>query len=403
MVRRGVPLRACCTVLEVLAEVCGWSLRIPWYTTLRMWLMRLGHARLTEPKEQADDWAWLIDHSVQLGPEKCLVILGIRLSQLPVGRALQACDMRLIELIPRSSWTKTDVDQALEAATVHTGVPCSITDDRGSDLHGGVALFQRRHAGTREHYDIKHKAACLLKHRLKHSPRWQSFSRRVGQTTCAIQQTELGCLIAPAPKPKARFMNLGAQLSWATKALAVVRSPEPLANWFTPARVAEKLGWLLQYEADIAAWSEWQAIIDTAVTWVAREGLFPGAAAALRQALPASPQHESSRELAAELVSFVESQSSTLREGERVPGSTEVLESCFGKYKALEKQHSRGGFTSLLLSFGALLGDVTAETLKSVFAHSPVKTVEAWLKTNLGTTLTAKRRAAFQLSATVPG
>jgi hypothetical protein len=31
---------------------------------------------LMKPKQQADDWVWIIDHTVQLEVEKCLVILG---------------------------------------------------------------------------------------------------------------------------------------------------------------------------------------------------------------------------------------------------------------------------------------------------------------------------------------
>jgi hypothetical protein len=30
----------------------------------------LGLSQLTLPLEPAEDWAWLIDHSVQIGPEK---------------------------------------------------------------------------------------------------------------------------------------------------------------------------------------------------------------------------------------------------------------------------------------------------------------------------------------------
>ena len=46
-----------------------------------------------------------------------------------------------------------------------------------------------------------------------------------------------------------------------------------------------------------------------------------------------------------------------------MPGSTEVLESCFGTLKALEKDQSKGGFTGLVLGLGALLGKVTKEVV----------------------------------------
>ena len=124
MVLSGASLRCVARVLAIIAQACGWCLDIPHWTTGRLWLMRLGHALLTMPVPQADDWAWLVDLSVQIGQEKCLVILGIRLSALPApGECLQHQDMQLVALAPQASWTKEKVAEALEAAVARTGVP----------------------------------------------------------------------------------------------------------------------------------------------------------------------------------------------------------------------------------------------------------------------------------------
>ena len=73
---------------------------------------------------QVHDWAWLVDHSVQIGQEKCLVILGIRLRDLPErGECLQHTDLHLVALVPRKSWTRQEVDEELEAASQRTGIP----------------------------------------------------------------------------------------------------------------------------------------------------------------------------------------------------------------------------------------------------------------------------------------
>ena len=53
------------------------------WTTVRCWLMRLGLHALLRPLEQANDWAILIDHTVQIGTVKCFAVVGVRLSQLP--------------------------------------------------------------------------------------------------------------------------------------------------------------------------------------------------------------------------------------------------------------------------------------------------------------------------------
>ncbi len=399
LIQAGVSLRGVPRVLETLRDALGWPLPVPHWTTGRLWLLRLGHAVLNAAKEPSDDWAWLIDHSVQIGQDKCLVIVGIRLADLPPrGQSLRHEDLKLIALLPAKSWTRFQVDQALEQTAVDTGhTPRVILDDHGGDINGGVVLFQQRHPKTVEIYDTKHKAACLLKRRLENHPRWREFQTAVGQTRCAVQQTELAFLVPPGPKPKARFMNLGMQLKWARRMLAILREPpSSVMPSVSTARLNEKLGWIEAFAADISAWSQWQQVVDLTVALVSEQGLYRGVSRLLVKQLPQGKTLcHSSRVLAAELIRFVRSQECRTRPGERFPGSTEILESCFGKFKQLEKQQSRGGFTQLLLGFGALLTRATTDTVRQAMQTSRTADIRTWAKQTPGVTLFAQRQRAF--------
>ena len=401
----GVSLRGASRVLATVGEALGLALPVPNWTTGRPWLLRMGHAMLTTPLAQADDWAWLIDHSVQIGQEKCLVILGVRLSDLPPrGQSLRHEDLHLVDLIPAKSWTRAQVDEALEKAVGRTGVPRVIVDDHGADLTGGVALFQQRHPQTVEIYDAKHKAACLLKGRLEKDPRWREFQTALGQARCAAQQTELAFLLPPAPKPKARFMNLAGQLAWARRVLAILRHPSELVRQRVgPQRLQEKFGWLEGFAADLTEWSQWQQVVDVAVPLANEQGVHRGAAALLTQRLgQLDGLRDGARQLAGQLIQFVRSQECLARPGERFPGSTEVLESCFGKLKVLEKQQSRGGFTQLVLGLGAMLVKVTTATVRAALETSRTADVAAWARKVLGLTVFSQRKQAFA-SATDTG
>ncbi len=80
-----------------------------------------GLAQLLAAKECAGDWVWLIDHSVQIGREKVLAILGIRLVNLPMPeRPLRAEDLVLIALVPMSSSTREEVATCLEEVAART-------------------------------------------------------------------------------------------------------------------------------------------------------------------------------------------------------------------------------------------------------------------------------------------
>lgn len=400
-----VSMRAASRVLGLISEQFGLDEGVPHWTTGRLWLQRLGHAQLTTPLPQSRDWAWLIDHSVQIGQEKCLVIVGIQLANLPeAGQSLRHTDMSLVALLPRKSWTQPDVDAALEEAVSRTGVPRVIVHDHGADIEGGVRLFRQRHPRTASIYDIKHKSACLLKRRLEKNPRWQQFQREVGATRCAIQQTELAFLVPPTPKLKSRFMNLEDQLTWAGHVLDILRNPTPAAlQKASPEVLRKKLGWLEGFREEVGEWAEWQQVVNTAVIFVNRHGLYSGAVRDVKLNLPAPDHHTSSRELAGELVAFIKSEASKARRKERLPGSTEILESCFGKFKVLEREQSKGGFTSLLMAFGAMLMTLTPQNIMAALQHSKTKFVKNWKDDNLGSTLPAQRKIAFAASATETG
>lgn len=402
----GVSLRGASRVIATVSEVFGLELPVPHWTTGRLWLMRLGHAKRTMELTPADNWAWLVDHSVQIGQEKCLVILGIRLMDLPErGQSLRHEDMELIELLPAKSWTRSEVDDALENALDRTGRPPRvITSDHGADISGGIALFQQRHPETMEIYDAKHKAACLLKKRLEKNPRWQEFQTRLGQTRCAVQQTELAFLTPPATRPKARFMNLGPQLAWAKRVQAILRDPTPLVRQsISPQRLEEKFGWMKAFDGEMTDWSQWQQVVDITVTLVNCQGIYRGVARTLaRQISQLDALRPSGGQLAGELIEFVRSEERKTKPRERFPGSTEVLESCFGKFKELEKQQSRGGFTQLLLGFGAMLATLTTATVRQAMQASRTIDLRNWAAQTLGVTLFAKRKLAFA-SATEDG
>jgi hypothetical protein len=381
----------------------GFNFPVPHCTTVRWWLLRLGYHKLHRPKEQASDWVWIIDHSNQIGKEKCLVILGVRVSQLPQPGEeypLSLAQMEPIELEPVTISDKEVVYRQLEANVAKTGVPRAIIDDHGGDLAGGVELFRKAHPETIEIYDISHKAACLLKARLEGDEQWKAFAAKAGQTKCNIQQTEWAFLVPPNQRSKARYMNLEPLIGWGIKTLAILNNPGPdVLRYGTTERLEEKLGWLRQFREPLTTWSEMEQTIDVAVDFVRTQGLYRGAAKDLRRRLRKLRLSQSARGLGDDLTKFVAAQARSLRRGERLPACSEVIETCFGKFKSLERDQAKGGFTSLLLALAACVAERTQEVVHDALQQTRTRDVIAWIKEKLGTTLASKRRIAYQASS----
>ena len=198
-----------------------------------------------------------------------------------------------------------------------------------------------------------------------------------------------------SPKQKARFMNLAATIRWMTMIVWLLKNPDAKAReGISDERMQDKLGWVEQYADDIAVWQECQDVVSASLTFINEQYLFRGAADALRSVIGDSLEYDKSKELAKRLVDFVHDAEQQLRAGERLPMSTEILESTFGLYKQLERQHSKSGFTSLLACLPALLNPTTPDRVSDAFQRVSAKDVKTWVKKHFASTVSSRRQAA---------
>ena len=394
---RTIGLRPTVTCLQIVFEWLGVTGRLPHWTTLRTWLMRVGVAAIEAPVEQADDWIWMADHSNQIGTEKVLVVIGVRASKMPApGVALTHRDIRVLSVQPGVNWKGEDMARSYERLADRIGVPLAVVVDGAVELREGAEVLQKRRKDMVILNDFKHYAANVLKKIIGGSESFARFTSQVGSTRSSIQQTELAHLTPPSIRPKARFMNLATTLTWAGMVLWQLAHPQSKARReITVTRMDDKLGWMRMFREDIARWRACQRVVSASVTFVNQQGLSRGMADRLAARLQSLQTCGDSQTIADRLVDFVRQSEEKLSEGQRLVLSTEILESTFGLFKQLERQHSKGGFTSLLAAFGALLKPATHESIRYDFARVSVKQMRDWVKHNLKTTLASKRQTAF--------
>jgi len=385
-------------VVSSVATTFGINWEVPHHTTCRAWLLRIRLFQLLRPKEMGVDCIWIVDHTVQIGPEKCLVILGLRLRDMPAeGTALSLSDLQLLTLLPVAHSDKQVVFEQLKSTAKINGVPRAILGDHGSDLYGGVTLFCESNPGTISLYDMTHKAATLLKARMNKDARWISFCGQAGQTKVKVPQVALAFLVPPSQRSQARYMNLASLLRWGTAILSVLdRHPETVLRHTTAERLEEKYGWLREYRKDLALWSEFQSLLEESVDEIRRHGYSRSSAFQVALRVQRHVQTIAGRELKDQLLTFIADESASLAPSERLPGSSEVLESSLGKLKSFEGDFDKSGFTSLLPAFGALVGKLTPDTIYDALVSVPGKNVKHWITQHLGQTFLSKRRLALQ-------
>ena len=398
VVQAGVAMRTVPRVFAILYHKLEATTVIPAASSVRWWLQRLGLYALREPLPRAGDWVLLIDHSVQIGAVKVCVILGIRLCDVPYPqRALRHEDMQVIAMIPVEQSTGEIVDAQLEQATLRTGIPRQIVSDGGSDVKKGAALFARRHPETTVTYDAAHHGAIVLKRRFEDDSQWSEYIGQLGQVKSRIRQTIDAFLASPSLRPKARYMNLESLLKWSRRILKLLDrdASDSLSISRASHRAELRYGWLRDYRASIEKWSRWEAMVRASVSYVRTRGLSVDSDSGLREHLSQLPPELYDEALATELGTFVRESSAAAGPGECLVGSTEVLESLFGKWKTLERQESQSGITGLVLSLGALLGAWPPSRIQAALEATPVKHVVRWCQESLPSSVQSQRRIAL--------
>lgn len=398
-----IGLRPAESALRIVFEALGVQEKIPDWTSIRTWLCRFGVATLEEPVEAADDWIWMADHSNQIGAEKVLVILGIRAGQMPErGQPIRHQDVRVLAVTPGTEWKREDVAREYKSLADQFGEPMALLTDGAVELRESAAVLEKAGKSVIQLRDFKHYAANLLKKIVGKDERFEEFLHQIGRTRSAIQQTELAHFTPPPQKPKARFMNLAATLRWAEMvSWHLSHSGSDGRQNITAERMNEKLGWLRNFREDVARWSRCQTVVSVSLTFINEQGLYVGAGEDLKAVLaelkdPRLAGCQASQQMIDELITFTADSEKQLDEGIRVPQSTEILESSFGLYKTLEKQHSKGGFTGLLSALPGLLRRSTPALIRESFARVSVKQMRQWTREKLGTTLGSKRQAAYR-------
>ncbi len=270
-----------------------------------------------------------------------------------------------------------------------------IISDDGRDLHRGLALFQERHNEVTWIYDIKHKTASLLKRELGSDPVWTAFAQRANQMKRQVQQTELAFCNPPQQRGKARYMNVDTLVDWGVKMLKWLDDPRPTGRELDPDRIEEKLGWLREYRQPLRCWQQAMQVIETAETLVRREGYHAQSEDQFRQRLPQVEANSLADRLRGKLLAFIKEQALQAPETQRLPGSSEVLESIIGKYKTLQGERGQFGTTSMLLSIGAFVGRLTVGCIRTAMHTIQGSVLKKWEETNLGTTIQSQRKQAF--------
>jgi uncharacterized membrane-anchored protein YjiN (DUF445 family) len=204
-----------------------------------------------------------------------------------------------------------------------------------------------KHPEIIDTYDVTHKLACLVKRVLTADPRWDEFLRQC--TTCLFKmQQSVGAFLLPAmARTRSRYLNVGPAIAWAQRMVTLLESPDLTEiavlqkkdEVQTRSFLKEKVGWLREFREDVTHYNGLHEVVERMHQEVKTRG--PGASTAervweqLRAAVLDDPRLT---DFLTVLRSYLEEEGEKIPGGECWLGTSDVIESLFGKYKWLGKK-----------------------------------------------------------------
>lgn len=387
----NTSFRATAQCFGVLAAVRSPKADSPSFWTIRNWVLRLGLYEVRRPKPRAEDWVFIVDSSIAVGLHKALVILGVRLETMQQhGFNLRHQDVSTLELQVLRHCDGPTVRESLEAAAQAVGVPRLIVSDASGELRKALSLFQADHPGVDWNHDVTHRFALLLEKELGGQPWWQQFITQVNQCRQRTQQTAWSHLQPPAPRTKARWLNVRPLVSWALAVLDYRRREAPVAEDF-----ARHFGWLENYREPLEEARQLITVLEQTARQLKHEGLNEQQVQQCAQLVQPLSTSQKVRAFADKVLDFLREQVRAVKAGETLLNTSDVIESLFGKFKALLSRSPLHAITAGVLLIGALTSERTPAVIQQAMETIKSADVQAWFAANGEPTLLSKRREAL--------
>ena len=404
-----VSLRGTVLILLSLIGLLGrlLPLSLPYHQTVRSWLLRCGLFLLHRHVPPRSDWAWILDCTIRIGQHKCLLILGASLQDLQGCQdGLGHHQVTVLDLWVTAHCTGVDVNDRLESLAQRVDAPVQVVSDHGPDLSKGVRLFRASHPEVADTYDVTHKLASLVKAELEPDPRWAELVRQCTSCLFVLQQSRGAFLTPPGPRSLSRYMNVDRHTDWACRMLGLLDAPEKglvakmlgLGEEEACCWLEEKLGWLRDFREELRRYQRLLGAVEVAQREVKNHGLGRQTAALVWRGL--SPEVRQDSRLAdflTELRTYLEEEGGKVPEGQSWLGTSDVIESLFGKYKWLGEKAPYAEVGASVLALPLLTVDLTAELVREALVSVSVADVRAWVAHNVGPSTLSKVSAVSTL------
>lgn len=400
-----ISFRSVPRILEIFQPFLRARVRIPHFTSVINWTLRVGVAIFKQGATIIEPWVALIDCSIDIGTRKALVVLRVPLSALENKQgAIGPQDCECIGLEVTHQWDGQLVCEALTRVFEKAGNPKAIIKDGGTDLKKGVELFcaQKPEPKIRIIDDIGHVAANALKALYAPAKSFIKFIELTSKGAARIRQTTLALLLPPKIRTKGRFQGITAVAKWAQKILDLLSSKTSPENDSDLRRTRKAFAGLAKLRPFLKRFCQTCSMVELFLGLMKTSGLNEATYAAANKILAKLSKRSLVRiRLSAWLEKHIDIQRALEIGQLPILVSSDAIESLFGAFKTIIQRSPQAELNKLVFAIPLLCGNHSYSDIDRALNKCSHSQMIAQIKHAIPPTLRQQRIQKFKNSPTL--
>jgi hypothetical protein len=398
VIQAVVSYRSIPRILNLFKSQTACSLAwIPHFTSVINWTLLLGLGLLKQVKPIDIPWLAIIDHSIDIGTKKVLVVLRVPVETLSQkGAALQLKDCECIGLKVCEIVNGPSVALDLTNIFNQAGNPKAIIKDCDATLQKGVRLWSSTQGEPIPVIaDIGHTMANALKNQFEKTVLYQRFTALTTLGANRLRQTELAYLIPPKLRSKGRFQSISTLGKWGDRMLDVFAVTGRAKKGSLLAKLRIAMPGFLLLKPFIQRFARTTIVVSQVMEILKNKGLDQ---ANYEQCLLLSEGLPVKSKVKDRLQDWLQRHIAIQKQITEFPllVSSDIIESLFGNFKHIIDRSPQADMNRTTLLIPALCGHLDKASITQALSQASHNDLKIWEENNIPYTVRKKRRTFFK-------
>ena len=350
------------------------NLEIPTHTTVLNWTKKQGISQFKNREYyQHQKWVLIADESIQFGNKKLLLVLAVPEARCSQSKTLSYKDLTPLILKTSDSWKSDDIITQIEHNIDLNQVAYCISDS-GNNLTRSFRLLNCKHIE-----DANHKFTLMIKSVFEKNPLLDEYTKALSLLRAQKSVSEMARIVPPNQRKMNRFMNLTPLFEWGIKMIHLLDNNELPDDEKAALSFLEPLR---EFAGDtckiLIRLQKMQAIL--------KNKGFNEKSAKEAMNVFSDMKSDNSLKIRKQLDRYFADLTSK-SEGKTICCSSDIIESCFGKYKTIVKGNKTVGISDLCLCIAAMMAENDSDKTNHAMETISIKQVKDWKTKNIKKTL----------------